>query len=317
LAALLGLFGQEGSGVHYLGNSQLGYESPFATSCKTVSKVVTDFSDFDTVLVQGGNPAESMPDSLRVCKELDGVENLIYFGLYENETSKRASIVIPAKNFFEKEDVILAYGHQHVHKLNTMVESDIGISEYDFTQKMFTLLGFDGLESEEAYINAWLVQCEEGEHGYVSPAHEEVPYSEGFGEDGDDEFEFIEDYDDDFINTKSLNKVRTSKKNQLTDERLWLLTPKTNKALNTQFKRDNKVYLHPTLGYEEGAEVKVVSECGEVVLDVVLSEDVRHNCLVVPSNTIGVNMLTPSLVSNEGESACYQEVKVTVEKVEG
>jgi len=85
----------------------------------------------------------------------------------------------------------------------------------------------------------------------------------------------------------------------------------------TQFKRDNKVYLHPTLGYEEGAQVKVVSECGEVVLEVVLSEDVRHNCLVVPSNTVGVNMLTPSLVSNEGESACYQEVKVTVEKVEG
>ena len=51
-----------------------------------------------------------MPDSSRVCKEFDKVENLIYFGLYENETSKRAKIVIPAKNFFEKEDVRLSYG---------------------------------------------------------------------------------------------------------------------------------------------------------------------------------------------------------------
>ena len=317
LAALLGLFGQEGSGVHYLGNSQLGFESPFSVSCKTVSKVVTDFSDFDTVLVQGGNPAESMPDSTRVCQELDGVENLIYFGLYENETSKRASIVIPAKNFFEKEDVILPYGHHHVHKINKIVESAIGISEYDFTKKMFELLGFEGLDSEASYIDTWLAQCEEDQDGYLSPAYEAVPYKEGFGEDGDDEFEFIEDYDDDFINTKSLTKVRTSKKNQLTDERLWLLTPKTNKALNTQFKRDTKVYLHPSLGYEEGSQVKIVSEFGEVILDVVCSEDVRHNCLVVPSNTLGVNMLTPSLVSNEGENACYQEVKVTVEKVEG
>lgn len=312
LAALLGLFGQEGSGVHYLGNSQLGFESPFKVACKTVSKVVTNFSDFSTVLIQGGNPAESMPDSTRVCSELDKVENLIYFGLYENETSKRAKIVIPAKNFFEKEDVILGYGHQYVHKLNTIAQSDVGISEYAFTKAMFNLLGFEGLKEEATYIDTWLEQCEEGENGYVSPAYEAVPYAEGFGEDGDDEFEFIEDYDDDFINTKSLTKVRTSKKNQLTDDNLWLLTPKTNKALNTQFKRDNKVYLNPTLGYEEGSQVKLVSEYGEVVLDVVCSEDVRHNCLVVPSNTIGVNNLTPSLVSNEGENACYQEVKVSI-----
>ena len=315
LAALLGLFSKEGSGVHYLGNSKQGFENPFEVSCKTVSKVITNFSDFDTVLVQGGNPAESMPDSTRVCQELEGVENLIYFGLYENETSKRAKIVIPAKNFFEKEDVRLSYGHQYVHQMNQVVQSDIGISEYDFTKWLFIAFNLEGLESEEHYINVWLEQCEKDEHGYVSPAYEKVPYLEGFGEDGDDEFEFIDDYDDDFINTKSLTKVRTSKKNKLTDERLWLLTPKTNKALNTQFKRDTKVYLHPNLGYEEGSRVKIVSPSGEMILDVVCSEDVRHNCLVVPSNTLGVNMLTPSLVSNEGENACYQEVKVTLEKV--
>ena len=317
LAAVLGLFGREGCGVHYLSSSKLDFENPFTVECKEVPKATCDFSDFDTVLIQGGNPAESMPDSNRVRASLDKVDDLIYFGLYENETSKRAKIVIPAKNFFEKEDVILPYGHHHVHKLNKIVESDIGISEYAFTKKMFELLDFEGLDSEASYIDAWLSQCEEGEDGYLSPAHEVVPYEEGFGEDGDDEFEFIDDYDDDFINTKSLTKVRTSKKNQLTDERLWLLTPKTNKALNTQFKRDTKVYLHPSLGYEEGSQVKIVSEFGEVILDVVCSEDVRHNCLVVPSNTLGVNILTPSLVSNEGENACYQEVKVTLEKAEG
>jgi anaerobic selenocysteine-containing dehydrogenase len=315
LAALLGMFGKEGSGVHYLGNSQLGFKNPFTTSCKTVSKVVTNFSDFDTVLIQGGNPAASMPDSTRVHKELEAVKNLIYFGLYENETSKRANIVIPAKNFFEKKDVILPYGHQYIHKLNTMIKSNIGINEYDFTREIFSRLGFDGLESEEAYINAWLEQCKKREENYLSPSYEEIPYAGGFGKDGDDEFVFIEEYDDDFINTKSLTKVRTSKKNLLTDERLWLLTPKTNKALNTQFKRDNKVYLHPTLNYKEGEQIKIISEYGEVILNVVLSEDVRPNCIVVPNNTIGVNMLTPSLVSNEGESACYQEVKVVIEKI--
>jgi len=94
LASTLGLFGQEGCGVSYLGNSKLGFDNPFSVECERVPKATTEFSDFDTVLVQGGNPAASMPDSNRVKKELEGVENLIYFGLHENETSKLAKIVI-------------------------------------------------------------------------------------------------------------------------------------------------------------------------------------------------------------------------------
>jgi len=317
LAALLGLFGKEGCGVHYLGNTRLGFENPFKVGCQTVSKVVTNFSEFDTVLVQGGNPAESMPDSIRVQEELDKVENLIYFGLYENETSKRAKIVIPAKNFFEKEDVRLSYGHQYVQKMNKIVDSEIGISEYDFTKYLFDVFNLEGLENEDTYISKWLEQCKEESEELISPAYEELPYSEGFGEDSNDEFEFIEEYDDDFINTKSLTKVRTSKKNQLTDEKLWLLSPKSNKALNTQFKRSQSVTLHPSLGYEARDRIKLSTEYGTLELEVVLSEDLRKNCLLVTSNTIGLNKLTPSLVSNEGESACYQEIKVEIERVEG
>jgi anaerobic selenocysteine-containing dehydrogenase len=317
LAALLGLFGKGGCGVHYLGHSTLGFENPFDVTCKTVSKVTTDFSDFDTVLVQGGNPAESMPNSTRVCEELDKVENLIYFGLYENETSKRAKIVIPAKNFFEKEDVRLSYGHQYAEKMNKIVESEMGISEYDFTKYIFDAFNLADLESEQHYIDAWLKQCKKQGEQYISPAYEEIPYQEGFGEDGDDEFEFIEDYDDDFINTKRFTKVRTSKKNKVEDERFWLLTPKSNKSLNTQFKRDNKVHIHPDRGYKEGDVLRLSSEYGAVALEVKHNENVRPDCLLVPNNTRGVNNLTPSIVSNEGESACYQEVKIEIEKVEG
>ena len=316
-AALLGLFGKEGSGVHYLGNSKLGFDNPFEVACKTVSKVVTNFSAFDTVLVQGGNPAESMPDSTRVQAELDKVENLIYFGLYENETSKRAKIVIPAKNFFEKEDVRLSYGHQYVEKMNKIIDSDIGISEYDFTKYLFDAFGFDGLQEEAFYVEHWLNQCDEKKGYLVSPVHQEIPYEDGFGEDGDDEFEFIEEYDDDFINTKRFTKVRTSKKNKVDDERLWLISPKSNKSLNTQFKRNDKVVMNPVQGFNEGEKVKLVSPVGELVLEVALSEDVRANCVVVTNNTKGINILTPSLESNEGNGACFQEVKVTVEKVEG
>jgi len=312
LAATLGLFGKEGCGVHYLSNSKLGFDNPFEVKCKTVQKATTDFASFDTVLVQGGNPAESMPASVRVRDGLEKVENLIYFGLYENETSKRAKIIIPAKNFFEKEDVRLSYGHQYIHKMNKIVDSNIGISEYDFTQQLFNALGFEGLKSEEAYIASWLDQCDKKGGEYISPAYEVLPYKDGFGEEGDDEFVFMHEFDDDFLNTKSFTKVRTSKKNKISDERLWLLSPKTNKSLNTQFSRGNTAQLHPDLGFKEGEEIKISSDHGSHSFVVQLNEDLRLDCVLVSSNTIGVNFLTPSIVSDEGNNACYQEVKVEI-----
>ncbi len=315
LAATLGLFGKEGCGVHYLSNSKLGFDNPFAVKCDTVPKATTPFWEFETVLVQGGNPAASMPDSNRVEKELEGVKNLIYFGLYENETSKMAKIVIPAKNFFEKEDVRLSYGHQYIEKMNKVLDSDIGISEYDFTKRLFDTFGFDGLKSEKEYIAFWLEQCEKEGEQYLSPVHQAFPYTEGFGTEEEDEFEFIEEYDDDFVNTKRFRKHRKESKNKPKDETYWLLSPKSGKSLNTQFIRSDKVQLHPQLGYSEGEKVKVVSLYGEHAFIVKLNEDVRADCMVITSNTIGVNRLTPSILSQEGENACYQEVKVKIERI--
>jgi len=315
LAAVLGLFGREGCGVHYLGSSKLGFDDPFRVNTTRVPKATTNFAYFDTVLVQGGNPAASMPESTRVTAGLQAVENLIYFGLYENETSKLARIVIPAKNFFEKEDVRLSYGHHYVTRMNKLVESEIGISEYDFTSQLFDAFGFEGLESEAFYISHWLDQCDkEGEH-HRSPAYEACPYEAGFGEEGDDAFEFIDDYEDDFINPKRFTKYRKQSTKKKPDERFWLLTPKSAKSLNTQFFRDNRVQMHPDAGYAEGEEVRLVSEHGSHTFTVHLNEDIKPNCVVVTNNTIGVNFLTPAILSEEGHNACYQEVKVTVERI--
>jgi hypothetical protein len=191
--------------------------------------------------------------------------------------------------------------------MNKVLDSDIGISEYDFTKRLFDLFGFAGLEDEIYYIDAWLKQCKKQGEQYVSPAYEELPYKDGFGEAGDDEFEFI--------HTKRFTKVGTSKKNKVEDESFWLLSSKANKALNTQFKRNNKVQIHPGSGYLEGEKVLLTSDFGELELEVVLNVDLRTNCVVVTSNTLGLNILTPSIVSEEGENACYQDVKIIIEKV--
>jgi len=317
LAVTLGKFGKEGCGVGFLGNSKLDFKNPFSVKTTKVEKVNTAFGDFGTVLIQGGNPVASMPNSSMVIEELKKTNTIIYYGLYENETSAMADIVIPAKNFFEKEDIRLSYAHHNVGVMKKTTECDYGISEYDFTNTLLQKFGFDALESEEHYLKLWLDQCEKNGDYYTHPAYQEVPYADGFGEDGEEEFIFPDEFDDDFIKTKQFTRARKKSKKEVIIEDYWLLTPKANKALNTQFQRDEHVTLHPDLGFEENETIKVFSTWGEQTFKVKNCEEMRNDSVIITANARGVNFLTPSTLSQEGNSACYQEVKVKLEKVDG
>ncbi|NKQ40356.1 MAG: molybdopterin-dependent oxidoreductase [Sulfurovum sp.] len=303
LAATLGLFGKEGCGVSYLGNSTQGFDNPFEVDTERVSIVTTPFEKFNTVLVRGGNPAESMPDSSNVVSALRQVKNLIYFGLHENETSALADIVIPAKTFLEKNDLRFCYGHHYVEEMNRVLDGDMGIGEYEFVHAMFDRLELNGLKDEQSYLSLWKEQCKVANNYLVLPDYEEIPYAKGFGEDADEEFVFIDDYDDDFNIKKQGGKY-------------WLLSPKSPKSLNTQFARGEKVLISMNSGFKNTEKVRVVSPHGEQVYHVKLSPDLRDDCVLIYAGSIGLNKLTPSMASEEGEGACYQEVKVTLERVE-
>jgi anaerobic selenocysteine-containing dehydrogenase len=310
LAAVLGLFGREGCGVSYMGNSRQGYADPFAVSCKQVSMVATPFERFETVLVQGGNPAASMPESNRVEASLREVENLIYFGLHENETSALARIVIPAKSFLEKEDLRTSYGHHYVESMHQVIEGESGISEYDFAQAMLARLGAEALESEAYYLSMWQDQCDEVAGQMRSPDFQAVPYAEGFGEAGGDVFVFTDEFDDD-VEPQALRAFRKTME-EVFDGHYWLLTPKARHTLNTQFEGKEVVHVPPEAGLKDGGRIRVVSDKGELELTVRIDEDLRHDCVMIPIGTPGVNRLTSAVLSNEGEGACYGEAKVTL-----
>ncbi|MCK4442412.1 MAG: molybdopterin-dependent oxidoreductase, partial [Sulfurovaceae bacterium] len=291
---------------------KLGFDNPFGIKGKKVQKATTNFGDFQTVLIQGGNPVASMPNSSRVIEELKKSKTVIYFGLYENETSAMADIIIPAKNFFEKNDLRLSYSHHIVTLMKKVIECDYGISEYDFTNTILEKLGFESLLDKETYINMWLKQCNKKEDYLISPAYQAIPYQTGFE---DDEFEFIDDFYDDFENNKRLRRARKKSKKEIVITEYWLVTPKSNHSLNTQFKRDNIIIIHPSLEFREGEKVKVYSIWGEYEFIVKHSKSMRIDTVLISANTIGVNFLTPNILSEEGNSACYQEVKVKLYKV--
>ena len=292
----LGLFAKEGCGIAYLGNSKEGISSPFYTQSKKISKVNTDFSAFETVFIQGANPLAQMPDTQRVQQSLSGVKNIIYFGLHENETSKAAHLVIPAKNFLYKNDIRTSYSHNALHIMPKQKETKIGISEYDLSALLCQTFDIP-LQSEAAYLAHFQSFAKKTKENMYEISREALPYKNGFDTD-DGEFIFLEEFE----------------KVNLSDETLHLITPKSKTSLNSQFQREAYVYLHSALGFKEDSLVDISSVNGTITLKVRVNNDLREDCVLIYSGTPGVNVLTSSKHSLEGLCAIYQENRITLKE---
>jgi len=291
---MLGLFGKEGNGVIYLGNSKENIISPFNSKAKRVSKVDTEFSNYETVFIQGANPLSQMPNSLRVKGSIEKVKNIIYFGLYENETSEIADLVIPSKIFLAKDDIRTSYSHNTILNMPKILETKFGISEYNLTKYLCSKFNID-LETQEYYIEYFKQFIDVKSDGsQVVKGRIEIPYKEGFDTD-DGEFLFLDEFEKFVVNNK-----------------FYLITPKSSKSLNSQFNREENVYIHSSLGYNEGDEIKISSDVGSVKLKVKYNDNLRRDCILIYSGTKGVNNLTTSKHSLDGKNAVYQELKVDI-----
>ncbi len=296
-AAMLGLFGREGCGVSYLGSSRANIVSPFNKKSKKVSKVNTEFSDFETVFIQGANPLSQMPNSSRVKESISKVKNIVYFGLYENETSEAADLVIPAKSFLHKDDVRTSYSHNKISFMPKVADSEIGISEYDLSAYLCREFNIE-IQNEEFYIKHFknfAVQKIDG--SWYVENRDEIPYKEGFDTD-DGQFVFLDELD---------SKVDES-------QGMYLITSKSQTSLNSQFNRQESVFLHSSLGFNEGEFITVSSISGSVKLRVKHNDDLRKDCVLIYSGTKGVNNLTTHKHALSAKSAIFQENKVEISR---
>ncbi|MEA2111500.1 MAG: molybdopterin-dependent oxidoreductase [Campylobacterota bacterium] len=295
-AATLGLFAKEGCGVSYLGSSQEGISNPFDLKSKRVPKATADFSKFNMIFVQGANPLNQMPSSLKVKQNMSKVELCVYYGLYENETLLAADLVIPACNFLQKSDIRCSYGSNHMLKMPQVQERSSGISEYELTLALSEEFQIE-LESEEDYLKHFKSFLDAKECGSRVKGRDELAYENGFDTDNElflfmDEFEF------------SYNN----------DDKLFLITCKSPRSLNSQFQRDNEIHVNPALGFRDGEEVEVSSDIGSVNLHVKNDDSLREDTVLIYSGVHGVNNLTPSYLSYEGENAVFQDKKVEIKR---
>ncbi|BCD62439.1 hypothetical protein NitYY0826_C1315 [Nitratiruptor sp. YY08-26] len=294
LAAMLGLFGKEGCGVSFLGDTSLGLEDPFRVKAKRVPKAEVDFGAYDLCFIQGSNPAVTMPNSKRVQEGLKKSFTVV-FGLYNDETAQLADLVIPAKNFLQKSDIRFSYGHEFVELMPKLQENDKALSEYEFTKEMFKRFGLGELKGEEEYIKIFTKQLKKKGEYYVLPSFEELPYKEGFEEP----FCFIDEVEDDF---------------DILQEGFYLITPKAKNAINSQFKRDPYLYVPLRSGLHDGDRVVVSSDWGEVEMEVRLLAELRDDCVLAYAGS-AINFVTPPQTDQHGNNAIFQEVKVKIQKV--
>ena len=92
------------------------------------------------------------------------------------------------------------------------------------------------------------------------------------------------------------------------------LEDKQRSIVTVEEKREY-VYLHPSLGFNDGDRVIVKSKWGSLVLSVKNSQELRADVALIYCGVKGVNNLTPPISSLEGDMACYGDVKVLIEKV--
>jgi len=282
-AASMGLHNtsRTGGGVWYLADGSYGYEKQLISKPKKrIDISCIDYSSYDLVFIQGGNVLVSNPNSLKIKEALKNTF-VVFFGTVKNESCEYANLIIPAATFLEKKDVRLSYGHEYksvsyVHEYNADK-----ISEYNLSKYLFEAFDYEGLKDEDDVFN------------YYKNAKAKS-------------FE-LKNYN--FIKRLDIKNLYEIKK----ENEYFFITSKAKNSLNSQFVNDENVYLNPKNKYASSKKVKLISLYGSAEFTVVLSSDIREDCVLCYSGNTFANYLTPSLSDEFAFSAILQEVLVSIE----
>ncbi len=276
---MLDYFGKNNKGVAFLGSSSFGLDNPFKIEHKNrIALFDVDLRDYDVVFVQGANPLVSFinRDEWEKLKE----KTTIVFGKYYDETAKISTLFIPTKDFYEKKDIRGSYFHEYMLKNEKCkVKNEKYISEYELTKFLFDEFGFEGLRSEEEYLEILSENIEwiDEEFG-INPYVNKIPYEDGFYTE-DKKFYFLSE---DF---------------EYFEKDFEIVTAKEIKALNSQFQRDENIYINPKSNNIMLNWVKknIVQE------KVKFSEDIPKNVVFAKGGSI-IN----KFLKAKGENAYYE-----------
>jgi anaerobic selenocysteine-containing dehydrogenase len=282
-AAYMGYHKQDAGGVWYLSDSNFGYKKQFEIKGKNkkVSIPKIDFGSYDLVFIQGANPVVSHPNTQKV---IDGLKNsfVVYFGTTPNDICEYADLIIPSSSFLSKKDVRLSYGHE-LKAISQIIKpkDENTISEYELARYLIEQFGFEKLKNEDEIISYY---------------ENHKPELKEF-----DTFEFIEEVE-----------IEPLYKDKMADD-FYLITAKGKNSLNSQFAKDDFVYLNSATNFKDADIVTICSKYGSAQFIVKIDDDIKTDCAFFFAGNKNVNYLTPALEDESSFSAMYQEVLVQIE----
>ncbi|HIP12270.1 MAG TPA: hypothetical protein EYG97_00730 [Arcobacter sp.] len=272
----LGVFKENNGGVWYLGNSTHPFNNKLETTpTNTTSYPNVDFGAFDIIFIHGANPAISAPNTKKV---IEGLKKtfVIYMGTTQNETSVYADIIIPAKTFLQKKDVRLSYAHDEVMPCEVCEENDTAVSEYELTSYLMDAFNFEKLLNEDEYLDC---------------------FKEKVNERLKIKFTIKETKNVDLLSMK--------------EDEYYLLASKSKNTINSQFKYDEYAYVHPSLNLKDEQKIILSSNIGSIEIRVKNDNSLYPKAILIYAGNKDANYLTPDVVSEYGDNACFQEIKLT------
>ena len=282
-AAYMGYHKLDAGGLWYLSDSAYGYEKQFdiKVNNKKISIPKVDFGSYDLVFIQGANPVVSHPNTQKV---IDGLKNtfVVYFGTTLTDTCEYADLIIPSSSFLSKKDVRLSYGHE-LKSISQIVKpkDENTISEYELATYLIEQFGFEKLKDEDEIISYY---------------ENHKPNLNDFKT-----FDFIEE-----VEIEALYKDKTA-------DDFYFITAKSKNSLNSQFAKDDFVYLNSATNYKDGDIVNISSKNGSAKFVVKINNDIKIDCAFFFTGNKNANYLTPALEDESSFSAMYQEVLVQIE----
>jgi anaerobic selenocysteine-containing dehydrogenase len=83
------------------------------------------------MVICGGNPLTSWPNSSKVKRALERLEFLLYIGFYMDDSAKVSHLFLPAATALERNDIVRSFGHYYLHWQQKAIEP-LGESKTEF-----------------------------------------------------------------------------------------------------------------------------------------------------------------------------------------
>lgn len=339
LAAITGNIGIPGGGVNH---GKDGFEffneavkgKKFAKNTRTISKPlfaqeIAKLNDppVKMAFINGANPVNQSPDANAAREALKQVETVVVFEQFMTDTAELADYVLPVTTFLEETDVVASYWHNIVGPVNPVIKpqgearSDLHIYQ-ELAERLDIGDGMRGTPDEwmERIIKPLTLQGMSLER--IKNKHRRVPFAETIAfEDANYK---TEDRRIHLINSFEVKDFTTRK------YPFRLLTVHARNSIHSQIidsgenEQEIEAIVHPRTAkssrLEERDRARLVSPAGE--MNVIVRLDFRMKEDVVAIKQGGwikrgksANQLTSVLIGNFGESACYYQTPVRLERL--